>query len=259
MRRSCFYCIHADAISRLELIEQKVREQLRRHPEQLNLSPEFIEEELTPQDITLILSQLSPQQQRSLHDLIINYRHLRDIPFVVFNFIELRILDLSHNNLIFMAPEIGKLTNLEFVNLDDNELVDLPPTFKKLTHLNCLILSNNFLERIPDEIFHLTNLHTLWLYRNRIHRVSRRIGNLVNLRSLYLSENDIQRLPKEIFKLRHLTVLLIYDNKLQKFPIEIGRLATHLSLLDVTENEPPFSDMYKKELCSILPTTSIVF
>ena len=112
-----------------------------------------------------------------------------------------RWLDLSHNQLTKIPPEIGNLVNLQELNLSENRL-----------------------KFLPLEICNLVNLIKLTLYRNRLKFLPPEIGNLVNLKRLFLNDNQLIEIPPEIGNLKNLVNLSLNNNRLTGIPSEIGNL-----------------------------------
>jgi CCR4-NOT transcription complex subunit 6 len=75
-------------------------------------------------------------------------------------------LDLGHNHLHQLPPEIGKLKNLEFLDLSYNELEYLPEEIGMLTNLKTLLLFANQIQVLNPELGYLQNLETLGIYGN---------------------------------------------------------------------------------------------
>jgi len=75
-------------------------------------------------------------------------------------------LDLSHEGLTVLPPEIGQLTSLTQLNLSGNKLTALPPQIGQLNNLTTLVLWNKRLNALPPEIGQLTNLTWLVLGDN---------------------------------------------------------------------------------------------
>ena len=75
-------------------------------------------------------------------------------------------LDLSHQELGSIPPEIGCLTNLTTLYLSSNQLTgEIPPEIGNLTNLMTLKLAHNQLSGlIPNSICELTNLQ--WHFGN---------------------------------------------------------------------------------------------
>ena len=133
-------------------------------------------------------------------------------------------LELSHENITKIPPEIGQLQNLTYLSLHRNEIDELPPEIGQLQNLTCLSLSKNYIGELPPEIGQLKSLTELNLSNNKIKILLPEIGQLRNLSSLYLYSNQIEELPPEFGQLQHLTELNLSGNQIGKLPCEIGQL-----------------------------------
>lgn len=94
----------------------------------------------------------------------------------------LKILDLTYNNIIKLPDSIGRLINLTEINLDNNHLKHLPESFVNLKCLKKIALNNNDFAEIPKEIITM-------IENNQIMEVFL-LGNPVNL------GKEASRLPK---------------------------------------------------------------
>ncbi len=145
-------------------------------------------------------------------------------------------LDLSHKELTFVPPEIGRLTSIKRLNLAGNYLTNLPVEIKQLTNLYYLNLGSNQFAIFPEEIGQLTNLRILDLVCNQLTSLPAEIGKLINLRQLFLSINRLKSLPVEIGRLTDLRQLNLNNNQLTNLPPEIGKLS-NLSRFDLSHNQ----------------------
>ncbi|XP_011500986.1 PREDICTED: leucine-rich repeat protein 1 [Ceratosolen solmsi marchali] len=133
----------------------------------------------------------------------------------------LKILNLSQNQLTNLPQELGMLPNLQELSLSDNQFGKCPISkwswmngsniTKTLRSLN---LSCNKLTKIPDEISKLHALLSLNINNNLISSLPEGIGNLKKLKYLNISKNNITNLPGSMTNLR-LYELDISENSFQ--------------------------------------------
>ncbi|MCP4363601.1 MAG: GTPase [Chloroflexi bacterium] len=149
----------------------------------------------------------------------------------------LRSLDVRHNELTSLPSEIGQLSKLKRLDLWNNKLTTLPPEIGQLANLQSLDLWNNELTNLPSEIGCLTKLIFLGLSRNCLFALPPEIGRLANLQELYLRNNSLTEFIVELTKLTGLTQILhLGDNKIKRIPPEIARL-TNIRELRLWGNE----------------------
>ena len=161
-------------------------------------------------------------------------KRLTEIPSDI-NIDTTRLL-LAHNNISFIPPEIGNLTNLTHLLLSNNKITQLPREIGNLRDLTELSLSNNELTQLPPELWNLRNLTELSLSNNKITKLPADIGNLTDLTTLYLQNNEFKHIPDDIGKLINLKYLNISKNLIKKIPTTIGNL-TQLESLNVSNNK----------------------
>ncbi|CAI9102840.1 OLC1v1001188C1 [Oldenlandia corymbosa var. corymbosa] len=153
------------------------------------------------------------------------------IPLLIGNLKELRVLELSWNNFSGPIPEsIGNLLKLEEMHLGFNHFSGpFPSSIGNLTKLKSLDLNrNNISGPIPESIGNLTSLTSLDLRSNQISgRIPGSIDeNLINLETMFLGSNVITRpLPENIGNMQKLVDVDLSNNKLQgPIPDSIGNL-----------------------------------
>lgn len=170
-------------------------------------------------DKTLYLKYLSIQSLRTKIPRLSN--------MTVDEILNLTALNLSHNQLHELPPEIFELTNLVYLALSHNQLRKLPAGLSNLFNLQTLVLDNNQLQEIPTEILGVTNLQHLFLDNNQIRELPAEIGNLTNLQYLFLFGNQIQRVPAQLSNLKN----LITPIDLRYNPIRIQYIPENLRRL----------------------------
>jgi Leucine-rich repeat (LRR) protein len=110
------------------------------------------------------------------------------IPDSIADLVNLRELHITGGNRIWEIPaSITALTNLRVLNLSNNEIQVIPPTITGLKNLRELNLGNNIIGRIPVEIADLMKLEILDLTHNPIKGIfPERIKYLHNLHIIYI-------------------------------------------------------------------------
>lgn len=127
-------------------------------------------------------------------------------------------LDLSHQDLTEIPPEVFACKNLKKLNLSYNELKVLPKELSRLKYLTNLDVSYNQLSILYAKSFELKNLQVLILNNNKLKHIPGQIEQLVKLKKLALANNLIEELPDVVFALRDLQSLNISGNRFKLFP-----------------------------------------
>jgi len=149
------------------------------------------------------------------------YNHINTIPKEIIKLRNLRVMDLSGNNLKQLPDSIGYLSHLEILDCNRNSLVSIPSTISQLSELKVLVLSNNQLENVPRELGNLTLLNVLAIEGNKLKSIPEEIGNLNKLTKLYCSNNHLETLPLELIKLKDLQEFVCNDNPFETIPNQL--------------------------------------
>ncbi|KAL1820216.1 hypothetical protein ACET3Z_015085 [Daucus carota] len=128
-----------------------------------------------------------------------------------------------------LPPELANCSNLRVLNVSDNNMKGDLPDLSKLVKLEILDLSSNyFAGKFPTWVGKLTGLVSLGLGMNDYDEgeIPESIGNLRNLTWLYLAGSNLTgEIPESIFDLHALETLDISTNKLTGiFPKQISKL-----------------------------------
>lgn len=162
--------------------------------------------------------------------LDLSEQDLEEIPALVFDYPQLKILLLSSNKITIFPEQIKKLENLIFLDLRGNLLTSLSVQIEELKNLTHLNLSFNHLTSLPDQIGELKALTELDLKSNNITQLPEQIRKLKNLTKLDLLGNQLISLPDQIGELKNLAFLNLGGiwaygyNRLKSLPNEIGAL-----------------------------------
>jgi Leucine-rich repeat (LRR) protein len=164
-------------------------------------------------------------QLTNLKILNLSWNQITSIPEVIGQLSNLTQLDL-HNNQITSIPEaIGQLSNLTLLSLRDNQITSIPEAIGQLSNLTWLDLDGNQITSIPEALGQLSNLTELSLFLNQITSIPEAIGQLSNLTRLDLSDNQIPSIPEALGQLSNLTRLSLGSNQIPSIPEVLGQLS----------------------------------
>ncbi|KAK9711438.1 hypothetical protein K7432_007829 [Basidiobolus ranarum] len=177
---------------------------------------------------------------------VLNLSHNRftHIPEDLRLFKNLRVLDLSHNNISVGFPRElpSALSNLKVLRLYGNQITELPETLGEMSELESLMLGSifggNLVQTFPEKcISKLVNLKELDLTQNQLVSLPSDIGHPHSrLERLAISENQLLSLPSSVGRCRLLRSFDLSRNSLLDLPIEITDLIG-LETLDLTDNK----------------------
>lgn len=118
---------------------------------------------------------------------------LNQFPVEIFQFKNLRVLDLSKNKIKEIPPQIGQLKNLTHLSLSKNRLTSIPAEIGQLTNLKILILNQNEIDSLPPEIGNLINLVYLDLWSNNLGYFPKELKKLMALKELDLRHIELNQ------------------------------------------------------------------
>ncbi|XP_045767708.1 chaoptin isoform X4 [Maniola jurtina] len=137
--------------------------------------------------------------------------------------VNIRVMDLSHNNISYIAPYyfrhadltlselylshnlirnitrevFGSMLMLQYLDLSHNQIYHMEyDCFKKVRNLQIIDLSHNYLIEMPVEVFHdMHGLTSVDLSDNNIRNIADNLIISPALERLDLSENELSRIP----------------------------------------------------------------
>lgn len=177
---------------------------------------------------------LNPATER----LIIKFNAIRIIDSSIQFYSELRMLDLSNNQIYLTEDKIFIYQHrLLQLHLNNNKISDINNnTFKGLVRLETLNLRGNYIMELRNGIFASTpNVEYLNLGQNRISVIEpEALAGLKNLKTLYLDDNILTNIPNYAFKsIPYLAELFIGLNSLNTLENDAFRNLINLASLDV--------------------------
>ncbi len=179
----------------------------------------------------------------------LNRVHLTRVPGKIKQFKNLRILDLSDNEIEILPKFVSKLKKIDTLILLGNELAPKKIKFKRNTHIKYINIQYNKLSTLPKSLSKNKSLTSLWLGHNDLKngiesgffkrfrlledvnlysagltKIPSSIGYLSSLKKLDLYYNNLTRLPKEFFEIKSLQKLGLSYNDFGNLPNEIGQM-----------------------------------
>lgn len=126
---------------------------------------------------------------------------LRRLPPEVYRYPNLKLLDVSKNQLTEIDEQIRQLIFLNYLNCNDNNLTTLPETLSELPQLEVVLLNNNSglnAQQAVEVLSKLTSVKTIELSGCGVGVFPAGFQRLSSLERLSLSYNQIENLPEPI-------------------------------------------------------------
>ncbi|KFP82498.1 PREDICTED: leucine-rich repeat-containing protein 2 [Apaloderma vittatum] len=162
---------------------------------------------------------------------------IQTIPTYIALFQDLRVLELSKNQISHLPVEIGCLKNLKVLNVSFNNLKSVPPELGDCENLEKLDLSGNMeITELPFELSNLKQVTVVDVSANKFHSIPICVLRMSNLQWLDISSNNLKDLPEDIDRLDQLQTLLLQKNKLTYLPRALVNMPK-LSLLVVSGDD----------------------
>ena len=140
-------------------------------------------------------------------------------------------LDLSNNCLQVMPENLSRLVNLRVLNISHNNFLDIDTDFSGMQQLTHLFIDSGSIpgdveyRSINYSICALLNLKVLSFNMTRLISLPYDIGKLENLTSLNIQGSCLDELPESISNLTNLVELLAYGLGLQSLSENFGNLS----------------------------------
>jgi Leucine-rich repeat (LRR) protein len=189
--------------------------------------------------------------------LDISAMDLDSIPDTIFHMTNLRVLNLSKNNLsdINITGKFTHFKKLEHLYLNDNQLGTFPEQLLQLTNLQTLNLNNNIIAVFIDSFLGLHNLKKLCLNNNHINELPAAIKELTQLEVLEMSNNAIAHIPADLCSLENLLRIDLSTNFIKTLPVAIGQLQSleelHLNNCKIKELPDSLCNLSKLRVVDI--------
>ena len=183
-----------------------------------------------------LLANNSQSLNGAVEALDLRNQHLSELPKYVFNYVKLKVLLISGNNLTLVPNELINLKELTHLDASNNKIQTLPSKIGGLLNLTKLSLRNNFITELPEDIVFVKRLTKLDLTNNKLYSLPNNMGSLYYLNELQLDGNNIKSLPSDLGQLRSLKTLSLRNNSLEKIPTGLSSLY-RLENLYLDQNE----------------------
>jgi len=189
----------------------------------------------------------SQEELEQLVELNLSHNSIASIPPEIRHCSRLKVLNLNNNQLTSLPSELSRCRALIELHLQGNQLSTLPLTLGSLPQLKTLMLHDNPIHKVPDAIWALVSLERLYLSGCPITDFPLASGELTNLRELGVEKCGLTQLPEGIGHLKRLTQLFARHNALRRIPSTMRELQS-LQFLYVDANTAlPLPDPYRPD------------
>ncbi|RHY08086.1 hypothetical protein DYB25_009183 [Aphanomyces astaci] len=176
------------------------------------------------------------------HVLDFHWRNLTELPFQLFDLINLTELRLTGHALGRVPPEIARLTSLRLLTLRKNLLIEFPADCIAPScsweELDC---ENNQLTTLPSTLVLCTKLRVLRMGCNSLDSLPRHMEALTHLEQCLVPHNHLTALPDSLALVTSLQVLDVSNNSIDS--LTSFDFTTLTSLVDFRANLNLLSDL----------------
>ena len=152
----------------------------------------------------------------NLERLILSDIKVTFLPGLTFS--HLGTLKLTNCKIELLTNSIFNYTNLKFLDLSFNKILRIPNAISRLVDLNTFYICNNSLTKVNKNLSYLTNLRSINFLGNEIEKIPKSISSLTNLQLISFSNNNIKYIPEFLFHLPSLKSISLNKNKIQSIP-----------------------------------------
>lgn len=208
-----------------------------------------------------ILSELRGSALRSATSLNLSSLGLRQVPDELFTGApDVKVLDLSANELETLPHDFALLAKLEVVFLSRNRFRELPEILGQCRALRFIGARDNQISHLAGSALP-PNLEWLTLTSNQLTELPADFGKLIKLRKLLLAGNQLLKLPPSILRCQELELLRGAANSFEVLPPEIA-LLPKLAWLSFSGNPvitapSPLDPIQSLPLSSVILTESV--
>lgn len=135
------------------------------------------------------------ENKEHVYHLKLTWKRYKEFPPEIFEFPNLRTLNLKRNKITEIPDEIALLKNLRELDLTRNKLKSVNPKVGELTKLRILNLGMNDIETLPAELVKLENLEEISIWGNLVTSLPPEFKNFKNLKLIDFQQ--IQHKPAE--------------------------------------------------------------
>lgn len=128
-----------------------------------------------------------PHDPDTIYAISMRKLKLTDIPKKLFQYKNLKALDLTRNQLTALPDELANFLELEYIDLERNKLTIFPIQFCRMSSLMYINLGLNGIEVIPHCIGGIVALEKIYLYDNPVIALPEELEQLKKLKYLDLS------------------------------------------------------------------------
>ena len=178
-----------------------------------------------------------PCLPQSLTELLLNNCQLTSVPHFLYQFRNVKKLNLSNNNIKEFEPPLSDLslmTSLQTLEMNVNKLTDIPEELCNVTSLTELRIEDNSVKCIPDSIGSLKNLKNFEFMGNRIQTLPDSFAQLSSLKCIDLMYNRLETLPPALLNMpqERISYLALAGNKFETVPPEVEAKCDKVTVAD---------------------------
>lgn len=161
-----------------------------------------------------------------LEELIIPQGGVSKLPVEIFELKNLRVFDISRNEITKFPKGFSKLKNLKILKIGNNDTANYPSDISSMSKLEVLNISHRDLKSIPNWVFKMSKLLELHVLDSNLTKIPKGVIKMKSLQKLQIFGNKITEIPTYLSSMDKLELINLkqYGDLITSVPVELAKM-----------------------------------